>query len=85
MLKKSFWSDGLSVSESRVSIIVLAFVAVITALLYVYLKYHEVNELILDLTKFMIGAITGINVTSIIGNVVSGKISNKNPDEESQI
>lgn len=72
MFKKSFWSDGLSIDEGRISIIVLSFIMVIGALLYVYLKNQIVNELILDLAKFMIGAITGINVTNIISSTISG-------------
>jgi hypothetical protein len=77
MFKKSFWSDGISVDEERVSVIVVAFIVTLGVVLYTYLATHVVNELMLDLIKFEIGSIVGINVTNTISSGISNMLSPK--------
>ena len=73
---KSFWKDGLSIDESRISALIISYIIsfVVTLGLCIYTKDIESLKAMFFAN---IAAITGINITN---SIVGG--SNKNNTED---
>jgi hypothetical protein len=57
-----FWQDGLSSDESRVSAVVIAFLATTAAALWSFVKREHIGPEMVLLMQTMITAVTGMNV-----------------------
>lgn len=69
MEKVKHWiNDGLSMNETRVSVIMLSFVVTLGFSLWQFYNDGVIDGSILTLIAYEIGAITGINIVDKIGN-----------------
>jgi len=65
---KHWINDGLSMNETRVSVIMLSFVVTLGFSLWQFYNDGVIDGSILTLIAYEIGAITGINIVDKIGN-----------------
>lgn len=73
MKKASFWKDGLSVKESKFSII---GVLLITGILYALFSHHSDGDItanLLDLVKALLMAFVGMNGVDRVSSVFDKK------------
>lgn len=69
MEKAKHWiNDGLSMNETRVSVIMLSFIVTLGFSLWQFYNDGVIDGSILTLIAYEIGAITGINIVDKIGN-----------------
>jgi len=78
-LSKNFLTDGLSIDETRVSVLMLILVVSIGFAMYQVVVENDVSENLLTLLGYEIMAVTGINVADKIGlkGIGSIKMPNK--------
>ncbi len=67
---KNFWKNGLSVDESRVSILMIFLILFLSTILYSYVDKGVVNNELLEVAKTLIYAVAGINGISYFTNKV---------------
>ncbi len=68
-----FWKDGLSVSESKVSIIILILIVGFAYILYKDFTNQIFSPLIADLLKGCLYSIAGINVAGSVTQILGPK------------
>ena len=73
----NFLKDGLSVDETKVSMLMIAFIITLSFTLYMYYVNGFVGAELITLNSSLILAITGINVTSKIKEVFNSNSSVK--------
>lgn len=72
----NFLKDGLSVDESKVSVLMLAFLVTLGFALWQFVTVGMMGAGILQLLAYEIGAITGINVIDKFTNRNSNSYDN---------
>ena len=65
---KSFWKNGISIDESRVSVLMVLLIIFSVSTLYMYFSGQEVNMQIVEITKVLIISVAGVNVVNLINN-----------------
>lgn len=71
---KSYISDGLSIDESRVSILMISFVIFIGICIWNSIMYRNIPQSIMYLTSLLGGYVAGMNI-------VPGKLPMNNPSQ----
>jgi uncharacterized YccA/Bax inhibitor family protein len=71
---KSWWRDGISVDESKFSSLLVMLLVFCGIAIYSYFVDGDFSDNLLHLIGLFIGAITGINIASVMAN--------RNKDEE---
>ena len=66
--KKSFWKNGISIDESRVSVLMVLLIIFSVSTLYMYFSGQEVNFQIVEITKVLIVSVAGVNAVNLISN-----------------
>lgn len=79
-MKKSFWTDGLSINESRFSILISLLVIGSGFGFYQVVTDGDIANGLLTLLGYLIAAIAGVNITEAIAN--RGNKQNENMDNE---
>lgn len=79
----NFWKDGLSIEESKFSILVCLLIVGFFFALYIYLTTGDFSDNLLELLKIIIIAITGINIANGFTQVANKirEFTNKNDKE----
>lgn len=62
---KSFWKDGLSIDETKFSILVLSYMIALTAFLILCVVNNDIEN-VKDVVVLLLGSIFGINISRII-------------------
>lgn len=77
MKNNSFWSDGLSIDETKFSILVISYMLAFSALLFMCIKNNDV-ETIEDVTSLLLTAVFGINIAkTLVGQASTQLLINK--------
>lgn len=71
--KKSFWADGLSINETRFSVLVLMAVVGFGYALYAHYDTGDITANLLDLVQVLIYSIVGVNVANAVTNAFRSK------------
>lgn len=71
--RKYFWQDGLSIDESRVSAVVVAFLATTTVALWSYVSRGSISPEVVLLLQTLITAVTGINVANKVSDIFASR------------
>ena len=66
--KKSFWKDGLSINESKVSILMISLIIFLGVILYVRMKEGKIDYELLEITKTLIYAVAGVNAVNVFNS-----------------
>lgn len=64
----SFWRDGMSVKETKFSMLMLSFVVTLGFALWQFFMMGYIDGSMLTLLAYLIGAITGINIVDNLKN-----------------
>ncbi|MGG3801258.1 hypothetical protein [Metabacillus fastidiosus] len=83
--KNSFWSDGLSIDETRFSALVLMGVISLGYTLYAHYKTGDITHNLLDLVKVLIFSIVGINVANYITDTIHSRRGNKQSTDYNEV
>lgn len=70
----NFFKDGLSIDETRISVLVLAFLATLAFAFFQLWKVGDISDNLLTLLGYEIIAVTGVNVADKIVRKKSPKI-----------
>lgn len=62
---ESYWKDGLSIDETKFSVLVLAFIVGYIVLMYLCIKNNDTNT-VERIIIFITSAITGLNITKAV-------------------
>ena len=82
--KNNFWRNGLSVSESKFSVLALAFLVLIAISVYMFITKGDISANQLDLIRTIIYAIAGINIAQGIRRVASVESEYDELDQKSE-
>ena len=82
--RTDFWRNGLSVSESKFSVLVLAFLVLTAISVYMFVTKGDISANQLDLIRTIIYAIAGINIAQGIRRVASVENENDELDQKSE-
>ncbi|MCF8012229.1 MAG: hypothetical protein K9L56_13215 [Clostridiales bacterium] len=75
---KSYWKDGMSIDETKTSILILWLSIFLTATLISLFKNGEIPFELIEISKTLIYSIAGVNVANKISSSVSrNKENNK--------
>jgi hypothetical protein len=74
---KSFIKEVFSMSERRVSTIILSLVAVLILSFYLYLTKGDIPETLLVITQTLIYIVGGVNGLNVVTKVFSSNSENK--------
>jgi len=66
--RKSFWKNGISIDESRVSVLMVLLIIFSVSTLYMYFSGQEVDLYIVEITKVLIVSVAGVNAVNLISN-----------------
>jgi hypothetical protein len=66
--RKSFWKNGISIDESRVSVLMVLLIIFSVSTLYMYFIDKEVDLYIVEITKVLIVSVAGVNAINLINN-----------------
>ena len=66
--RKSFWKNGISIDESRVSVLMVLLIIFSVSTLYMCFSGKEVNLYIVEITKVLIVSVAGVNAVNLISN-----------------
>lgn len=69
---RGFWKDGLSVDESKVSILILSFVITLISCLISYFTIGHIGENLTKIIIALIYAVAGVNVADRIKKIIGG-------------
>jgi len=82
MKKNNFWKDGLSISETKTSVLViLTLIGVMTAIVLVIIRQTDITPEFAGLLKSLIYSIAGVNGVKAI----SDSINRSNSYNDSEI
>lgn len=80
--KGSFWSDGLSIDETKFSVLVLSYFVAFIVLLFMCAKNNDI-ETVEDITGLLLTAVFGINIAKTLALKQSNTtIAELNKDEQ---
>lgn len=79
---KSFFEDGLSIDETKISMLMITYLICFIVTLVFFVKTQD-GEGLKTLFFSNIGAVTGVNVTTSISQAFNNKLS-KNDDTSSK-
>lgn len=80
----NFLKDGLSVDETKASVLVLSFVATLGFTFYQLVAFGEISDNLLTLLGYEIMAVTGVNVADkIMGKSKITPVNNEVYDDNS--
>jgi len=65
----NFWKDGLSVDETRFSVLLCLLIIGFGYALYAYHTHGDFSNNLLELLKFLIFAVAGINAVNSVSKV----------------
>jgi len=71
---KGFWKDGLSVDESKVSVLILAFIITLASCLFSYFTIGHIGDNLTKIITVLIYAVAGVNVADKIKSIIGGNI-----------
>lgn len=74
---KNFWSDGLSIDESKVSCLIICLIFGMIFVGYSYLKFQDISNNLADIIIALIYGVTGINVASSLDSLMSNRQQTK--------
>lgn len=74
--KMNFWQDGMSIDESKISILVVCFICVLTFGLSMYFFRGDISENLTSIITAFIYAIAGVNITNGGISSITNKIGN---------
>jgi hypothetical protein len=81
----SFLSDGLSINETRMSALILVFIAGAGFSFYQVVKSGDIAEGLLSLLMYLIMAISGINISeSVVKGIAKSKKNSQDDYYDSQ-
>jgi hypothetical protein len=60
-MNRSFWKDGLSLDESRVSILMIFLIIFLMVILYIRFTEGRVDSQIIEITQTLILSVAGVN------------------------
>lgn len=79
--KHSFWSDGLSIDETRFSVIVIMALVGFGYALFSHYRTGDITDNLLDLIELLVLSILGINVAGYVTDAFRNKRESRNhPD-----
>lgn len=81
----SFYKDGLSIDESRVSTVLLTFIPTIGFALWQFASAGHIDGSMLTLVAYQIGAITGMNIVKDVAVQVGGKNKNNKDYSDDEV
>lgn len=79
---KHFWSDGLSIDESKVSCLIICLIGGMIFAGFAYLQYQDISTNFADILIALIWGITGINVASNLDKMMTRREKNKLLEEQ---
>ena len=68
MKNKNFWKDGLSINESKVSILMISLIIFLRIILYVRIEEGKIDYELLEITKTLIYVVAGVNAVNVFNN-----------------
>lgn len=71
--KRSFWSDGLSIDETRFSVIVVMALVGFSYALFSHYRTGDITDNLLDLVELLVLSIAGINVAGYVADTFRSK------------
>lgn len=71
--RHNFWSDGLSVDETRFSVIVVMALVGFVYALFSHYRTGDITDNLLDLVKLLVLSIAGINVAGYVADALRSK------------
>lgn len=75
--KKGYWKDGLSVDETRFSVLVLMVLAGFGYALFSHYLTGDISDNLLSLVQTLIAGIVGVNVANLVTETLRGGRENK--------
>ncbi len=75
--RNNFWSDGLSIDESKVSCLIICLIAGIAFVGFSYLKYQDISDNLTDIVISLVYGITGVNVASSLDAMMTNRQNGK--------
>ena len=76
---KTFLRNGLSIDETKISVLIIAFSICFVFSLIMYFFRGDINNNLLELCQWLIAGVAGVNVVDKF-NKFSNKIKNNNDD-----
>lgn len=76
--RHSFWSDGLSIDETRFSVIVVMALVGFGYALFSHYRTGDITDNLLDLVKLLVLSIAGINVAGYVADTFRNKRESRN-------
>ena len=71
--KKSFWDDGLSIDETKISCLILCLLAGMVYVGIAYMINGDVSTNLADIIIALIYAVASINVASSLDNLINNR------------
>jgi hypothetical protein len=78
----SFFKDGLSINETRMSALILVFIAGAGFSFYQVVKTGDIAEGLLSLLMYLIMAISGINISESVMKGIKKKNSEESEEQQ---
>lgn len=75
--KRSFWADGLSINETKFSVLVVMTVIGFGYSIYSHAATGDITNNLLDLVKFLVISIVGINCANYVTEAFRSKRETK--------
>ena len=69
---KGFWKDGLSVDESKISILIITFVVTLSCALISYFLNGAIGDNLTKIVSVLVYSVAGVNVADKIKNMIGG-------------
>lgn len=67
-----FWKDGLSVDESKISILIISFIITLVCALISYFMSGAIGDNLTKIVTVLIYAVAGVNVADKIKSMIGG-------------
>lgn len=71
--KRGFWADGFSISETKFSTLMVMTVVGFIYTLYSHAMTGEITGNLLDLVKYLVISVVGVNGVAAVSDVLQGK------------
>lgn len=79
-----FWTDGISIDESKVSCLIICLIGGMIFAGFAYLQYQDISSNFTDILIALVWGITGINVASNLDKMMIRREKTKLLEEEKE-
>lgn len=81
----SFWKNGISIDEAKVSSLIICLLSSIIFAGLIYIKEHDISNNLTDIIQSLILGIAGINIADKAGQIFTRDEIKKNDDDNDMI